>query len=177
MILTSYSGTTQRGSQRGAQHTDTTRGAFFTPEDTVEEAPKKPPIKRVSVEALQAQLGLTGRQAKDLAALANVDYQEPFRAGRLKTDDGEVFLVTQQNSDLDPKGFQGYEGMFRVYAMEGNQVQEMPVSHTHYTRSGDVTLEVPLGKSVGKLEFPAFDSARILGRSLSQDVDGSKISE
>lgn len=158
----------RRGAQRGA---DTTRGAFFSPQDSVEKAPEKPPLKRVSVEALKSELGLTGRQAKDLAALANVDYQEPFRAGRLNTDDGEVFLVTENNYKLDPKGFQGYDGSFRVYAMEGNEVREMPVSSTRFIRDGSVHLQT----AIGSFDFPAHSKATVCGHSLSKEVSGSQL--
>lgn len=171
MIIASYNSQAQAAGRRGQRGSDTTRGAFFCPQDSVEKAPEQPPLKRVSVESLKSELGLTGRQAKDLAALANVDFQEPFRAGRLDTDDGEVFLVTEKNYKLDPKGFQGYEGSFRVYAMEGNEVRELPVSHTNFVRDGSVYLKT----AVGSFDFPARSQATVCGHSLSKDLDGSKL--
>ncbi len=174
MINTSFSSSQATYGRRGAaSSSDTTRGAFFNPQDRVEQAPEKPPLKRVSVEALKSELGLTGRQAKDLAALANVDYQEPFRAGRLNTDDGEVFLVTQKNFNLDPAGFQGYDSAFRVYAMEGNEVRELSIDRTNFVRDGSVRLDT----AVGTFDLPARDKGTVCGYTLSKDLSGQQVAQ
>lgn len=175
MIHTHYSPSSSAayGRRGSASSSDSTRGAFFSPQDRVEKAPEQPPLKRVSVEALKSELGLSGRQAKDLAARANVDFQEPFRAGRLDSDDGEVFLVTQNNFKVDPKGFQGWDGAFRVYAMEGNEVRELAVDDTNFVRDGSLYLKT----AVGSFDFPARREATVCGFQLSKDLDGSQIAQ
>jgi hypothetical protein len=173
MIRTDYSAPSSgRGTTRSRPAETATRGAFFTPEDVVvKQKVEHPPLARVSEDKLKSELGLSGRQARDLAAFANVDFQEPYRAGRLDSDDGEVFLVTRQNSNLDPSGFKSLDSAFRIYAMEGNEIRQLPLTDASQTRSGGLTLHTQLGE----FRFDKSNPATVLGYSLSKELGQSQL--
>ncbi|MFN8610442.1 MAG: hypothetical protein U0931_23085 [Vulcanimicrobiota bacterium] len=133
--------------------------------------PKQP--KRVSANKLQSGLGLSKQQAQTLSEAANVDFQEPYRAGRLDT--GEVFLITSQNYKLDPKGYTSLGHTFRVYVMDGqsNEVKELPVqSACRMPDGGSTYIHTP----AGNFDFPWRNETRVCGRPLTTRLDSLQMS-
>lgn len=181
MIHTSYSGSSN--SIRGAQASLTarvgsgndagsdtvslgersTRGVFFG--KPIVDAPKKHETLQASAASLQKGLGISKKQAENLAKAANQPLQEPYRAGVLDT--GESFLITRRDFVADPAGFQGYDNAFRVYVMENENLAELPISQVSFSREGSLSFQTP----AAKFDFPFRGTASVGGRPLTTRLD------
>ncbi len=111
---------------------------------------------------LQSRLGLNAEQADRLAALGNKPYAVPYQAGRL--EGGEVFLVTIQDTEKDPAGFQGNKALYHVYFGQPDQLRELPVADARHFSDGGSTFLTTEDKQ--RFAFPIRDAATVGGQPL-----------